>query len=62
MLSFGQAVKAIILNGLGLTSAPLYFFKSFFVSKATEHLLGEGNEYYIKPWNEARSILYRNFT
>ncbi|MEG4274951.1 MULTISPECIES: IS1634 family transposase [unclassified Microcoleus] len=41
----GQAVKAMILNGLGFVSAPLYLLESFFVGKATEHLLGEG----IKP-------------
>jgi transposase len=38
----GQAVKAMILNGLGFVSAPLYLFEKFFVGKATEHLLGEG--------------------
>ena len=31
----------MILNGLGLVSAPLYLFEQFFVGKATEHLLGE---------------------
>jgi transposase len=38
----GVAVKAMILNGLGLVSAPLYLFEQFFVGKATEHLLGAG--------------------
>ncbi len=42
IVSPGQAVKAMILNGLGLVSAPLYLFEKFFVGKATEHLLGEG--------------------
>lgn len=42
MLSLGQVVKAMILNGLGLVSAPLYLFERFFGGKATEHLLGEG--------------------
>jgi hypothetical protein len=37
-----QAVKAMILNGLGFVSAPLYLFEKFFFGKATEHLLGEG--------------------
>lgn len=41
-ISAGIAVKAMILNGLGLVSAPLYLFEQFFVGKATEHLLGEG--------------------
>jgi len=41
-VSPGQAVKAMILNGLGLVSAPLYLFSKFFEGKATEHLIGEG--------------------
>lgn len=41
----GQVVKAIILNGLGFVSAPLYLFSVFFEGKATEHLMGEG----VKP-------------
>ena len=36
-ISPGVAVKAMILNGLGLVSAPLYLFEEFFVGKATEH-------------------------
>lgn len=44
-LSCGQAVKAMILNGLGFLSAPLYLFEEFFAGKATEHLIGPG----IKP-------------
>jgi transposase len=44
-VSLGQAVKAMILNGLGFLSAPLYLFGEFFTGKATEHLLGTG----IKP-------------
>ncbi len=42
LISTGQVVKAMILNGLGFVSAPLYLFKEFFVGKATEHLLGKG--------------------
>lgn len=38
----GQVMKAMILNGLGFLSAPLYLFEAFFVGKATEHLIGEG--------------------
>jgi transposase len=41
-LSPGQVMKAMILNGLGFLSAPLYLFENFFVGKATEHLIGEG--------------------
>ena len=45
IISTGQVVKAMILNGLGFVSAPLYLFGEFFIGKATEHLLGEA----IKP-------------
>lgn len=38
----GQAVKAMILNSLGMVSSPLYLFEKFFQGKATEHLLGKG--------------------
>lgn len=40
VVSPGVAVKAMILNGLGFVSAPLYLFEEFFVGKPTEHLLG----------------------
>ncbi len=36
-----QVVKAMILNGLGFVSVPLYLFSEFFVGKAMEHLLGD---------------------
>ena len=41
-VSPGQVMKAIILNGLGFLSAPVYLFETFFVGKATEHLIGAG--------------------
>jgi transposase len=41
-VSTGIAVKAMLLNGLGFVSAPLYLFEHFFKGKATEKLLGEG--------------------
>ena len=41
-ISPGVVVKAMILNGLGLASAPLYLFEQFFVGKAWEHLLWAG--------------------
>lgn len=41
-VSPGHILKAMILNGLGFLSAPLYLFEEFFVGKATEHLIGEG--------------------
>ncbi len=42
IVNAGKIVKAIILNGLGFVSQPLYLFPKFFEDKATEHLLGEG--------------------
>lgn len=42
IVSPGQVVKAMIINGLGLVSAPLYLFPKFFEGKATEHLIGCG--------------------
>ncbi len=41
-VSLGQAVKAMILKGLGLFSSPLYLFSKIFEGKATEHLIGVG--------------------
>lgn len=41
-LTPGQVMKAMILNGLGFLSAPLYLFEEFFVGKPTEHLIGKG--------------------
>ena len=38
----GQVVKAMILNGLGFVSQPLYLFSRFFEDKAVEKLLGKG--------------------
>ena len=43
-VSPGVVVKAMILNGLGILSAPLYLFSRFFEGKPTEHLLGAGVE------------------
>lgn len=40
LVSAGHAVKAMLLNGLGFVSSPLYLFEHFFVGKATHHLLG----------------------
>jgi len=41
-ITAGQIVKAIIMNGLGFVSAPLYLFPQFFQDKPVEKLLGEG--------------------
>jgi len=38
----GEVVKAIILNGLGFVSKPLYLFSKFFEDNSIEHLLGNG--------------------
>ena len=38
IVNSGEIVKAIILNGLGFVSQPLYLFPKFFEDKATEHL------------------------
>jgi transposase len=44
IVTAGQVVKAIILNGLGFVSRALYLFPQFFEDKATEHLVGDGIE------------------
>ena len=42
IITSGQVLKAMIINGLGFVSAPLYLFSNFFQGKACEHLLGAG--------------------
>ena len=44
-VSSGHVVKAMILNGLGFVSRPLYMFPKFFETIACEHLIGTG----VKP-------------
>lgn len=44
IVSPGQGIKAMIINGLGFVSAPLYLYEGFFLGKATSHLLGNGIE------------------
>ncbi|MCL2932291.1 MAG: IS1634 family transposase, partial [Trichodesmium sp. MAG_R03] len=41
-IATGQVIKALILNGLGMVSPPLYLFSQFFEDKAIEKLLGTG--------------------
>lgn len=41
-ISPGYVVKAMILNGLGFVSSPLYMFSEFFKDKPCEHLIGKG--------------------
>lgn len=43
-LSPGMCLKAMIVNGLGFTTRPLYLSASFFETKAVEQLLGPGIE------------------
>ncbi|MGK7894280.1 MAG: DUF4277 domain-containing protein, partial [Xenococcus sp. (in: cyanobacteria)] len=42
IVSSGVIIKAIIINGLGFVTRPLYLFPQFFKDKATAHLLGKG--------------------
>jgi transposase len=44
-VSPGHVVKAMILNGLGFVSKPLYMFPKYFETIACEHLIGKG----VKP-------------
>jgi transposase len=44
-VSAGQVVKAMIINGLGFVSKPLYMFPQYFETIACEHLVGTG----VKP-------------
>ena len=39
-ITSGQVVKAMIINGLGMVSRPLYLFSQFFEDKPVEKLLG----------------------
>jgi len=41
-ISIGQAVKAMVLNGLGFSQRALYLTPHFFTDKPVEKLLGEG--------------------
>ncbi|BAZ68798.1 transposase (plasmid) [Fischerella sp. NIES-4106] len=43
-IAAGKLVKAILINGLGFVSRPLYLFSQFFDDKAIEILLGEDVE------------------
>jgi transposase len=38
-IATGQVIKALILNGLGIVSCPLYLFSQFFEDKAIEKLV-----------------------
>ena len=43
-VSIGQAVKAMVLNGLGFATRALYLTPLFFQDKPVERLIGEGVE------------------
>jgi transposase len=42
LVSIGQAVKAMVLNGLGFVNQRLYLFPKFFQDKPIDRLIGEG--------------------
>ncbi|MDE5121746.1 MAG: DUF4277 domain-containing protein, partial [Trichodesmium sp. St19_bin1] len=46
-IATGQVIKALMLNGLGMVSRPLYLFSQFFEDKAIEKLnrTGINSEY-----------------
>ncbi|MDM8561585.1 DUF4277 domain-containing protein [Candidatus Parabeggiatoa sp. HSG14] len=41
-VSLGQAVKVMVLNGLGFVNQRLYLFPKFFQDKPVDRLIGEG--------------------
>lgn len=41
-ISIGTCVKAMIINGMGYTTRPMYLTHQFYEAKPIEHLLGEG--------------------
>lgn len=43
-ITTGEVVKAMLLNGLGFVTSPLYLFTEFFSGKAIKHLMGESIE------------------
>lgn len=46
IVSVGQSVKAMILNGLGFTNRALYLTPFFFQDKPVDRLIGEGIEFH----------------
>ena len=58
-ITAGQVIKALILNGLGIVSCPLYLFSQFFEDKAIEKLnrTGINSEYLniVCDFNKKRS-------
>jgi transposase len=54
-VSIGQAVKALVLNGLGFINRALYLLPQFFADKPTERLIGAG----IRPAHLNDDVLGR---
>lgn len=54
-VSLGQAVKALVLNGLGFVNRALYLVPHFFADKPTERLIGAG----IRPEHLNDDVLGR---
>ncbi|MFT4807469.1 MAG: transposase [Paraglaciecola sp.] len=44
IVTHGQSIKAMIINGLGLTQNPIYLSPTFFEDKDFSVLIGEGIE------------------
>ena len=44
IVSLGQAIKAMVLNGLGFTNQTLYLMPHFFQNKPVQRLVGDGIE------------------
>ena len=42
IVSIGQAVKAMVLNGLGFVNRSLYLSEQFFSNKPVSRLIGKG--------------------
>ncbi len=55
IVSIGNAIKGMVLNGLGFVNTRLYLVPEFFEQKPTEKLIGPG----IKPENLNDDILGR---
>ena len=55
-VSVGQAVKAMVLNGLGFMNRALYLTPKFFKDKPVDRLIGEGIEasHLILLWHSQR--------
>lgn len=61
-VSPGHVVKAMILNGLGFVSKPLYMFPKYFETIACEHLIGQGvKPEYLNDDKLGRVMEYRRY-